>query len=205
MSVRIYIEGGGDSKDLHIRCREGFRRLLEKCGFEGRMPRLFESGSGYAALQDFTPALAGSASSGIYPMLLIDSEEPIATPSSPSQVWDHIVARWRGCRPPGSADDQAQAMVTCVETWVLADRGALRHHYGSELQESPLLPETGLEARARGDVQDALERATRNCGRDRSYAKGRRSFVILAELDPETLKLHLPHFVSFLQALDRHS
>ena len=38
VSVRIYIEGGGDSKDLQSRCREGFRKLIEKTGFEGRMP-----------------------------------------------------------------------------------------------------------------------------------------------------------------------
>ncbi len=40
MSATIFLEGGGDSKELHIRCREGFRQLLEKCGFKGRMPRL---------------------------------------------------------------------------------------------------------------------------------------------------------------------
>ena len=27
----IYLEGGGDSNQLKIRCREGFRKLLEKC------------------------------------------------------------------------------------------------------------------------------------------------------------------------------
>jgi hypothetical protein len=43
VSAYIYVEGGGagaDSKDVDIRCREGFRKLLENCGFEGRMPRL---------------------------------------------------------------------------------------------------------------------------------------------------------------------
>ena len=28
MRITIYIEGGGDSKELHTRCREGFRRLF---------------------------------------------------------------------------------------------------------------------------------------------------------------------------------
>ncbi len=36
----IYLEGGGESKELHSRCREGFRKLLEKNGFKGNMPRL---------------------------------------------------------------------------------------------------------------------------------------------------------------------
>ena len=30
MKKVIYLEGGGDSKELHTRCREGFRKLLEK-------------------------------------------------------------------------------------------------------------------------------------------------------------------------------
>ena len=41
----IYLEGGGESKELHSRCREGFRKLLEKNGFKGNMPRLVACGS----------------------------------------------------------------------------------------------------------------------------------------------------------------
>lgn len=43
MSAVLYLEGGAsgaDSKELQIRCREGFRKLLEKSGHKGRMPRL---------------------------------------------------------------------------------------------------------------------------------------------------------------------
>ena len=32
VGARIYLEGGGDSKDGKVRCREGFRKLLKKCG-----------------------------------------------------------------------------------------------------------------------------------------------------------------------------
>ena len=38
VSAYIYVEGGGtgeQSKDVDIRCREGFCKLLEKCGFTG--------------------------------------------------------------------------------------------------------------------------------------------------------------------------
>ena len=40
VGARIYLEGGGDSKDGKVRCREGFSKLLRKCGLSGRMPRL---------------------------------------------------------------------------------------------------------------------------------------------------------------------
>ena len=42
---RIYVEGGGDAKDLRTRCREGFHKLLENAGFTGRVPRIVASGS----------------------------------------------------------------------------------------------------------------------------------------------------------------
>ena len=61
MSATIYLEGGAsgaDSKDLQIRCREGFRKLLEKCDYKGRMPRLFACGARDAAFDGFKIAVA---------------------------------------------------------------------------------------------------------------------------------------------------
>ena len=44
MSTVIYLEGGGDSKELRVRCREGFRKLLEKTVQGAQMPRLVACG-----------------------------------------------------------------------------------------------------------------------------------------------------------------
>jgi hypothetical protein len=62
---------------------------------------------------------------------------------------------------------------------------------------------SGLENRSKDDVQKGLEDATRDCGRDRQYAKGKRSFRVLAELDPEALKGQLPHFERFCGMLEK--
>ena len=62
MSTTLYLEGGAsgaDSKDQQIRCREGFRKLLEKCDYKKRMPRLFACGSRDAAFDDFKIAHGG--------------------------------------------------------------------------------------------------------------------------------------------------
>ncbi|MFO7802400.1 MAG: hypothetical protein R6V55_08915 [Desulfovermiculus sp.] len=53
MGAVIFIEGGGDSKDLHLECRKAFRMLLEKTGFSGRMPRLVACGGRDDAYDDF--------------------------------------------------------------------------------------------------------------------------------------------------------
>lgn len=103
MSARIYIEGGGDSKELHIRCRAGFRQLLESCGFGGRMPRLISCGGRGAVFDDFKTAQA-NASEGEYVAMLIDSEEPLA---NIEQTWAHLKQRKQdGWDRPPDADDE---------------------------------------------------------------------------------------------------
>jgi hypothetical protein len=184
--TRIYLEGGGDTRDTLARCREGFRKLLENCGFTGRMPRLFASGGRGTAYDDFKTAHESSVA-GDYVAMLIDSEEPMA---DIEKTWAHLAKYGPGKKPKGAHDDQVLLMVTCMETWIVADRAALAAHYGAELREKALSPLVNLEDRQRHDVQDCLTRATRKCGN--AYAKGKRSFEILKKLDPEALAKQLP-------------
>ena len=198
MRAVIYVEGGGDSKELHTRCREGFRKLLEKCGFKGRMPRLSACGGRDAVFDDFSIAHA-SGRTGDYVAMWIDGEEPVA---DIEKAWEHLrnvttVTPWS--RPAGASDDQILFMTTCMETWIVADRTTLEEHYGSDLQESALPPLERLEQRARDEVQDKLVRATRNCSN--AYAKGKRSFGILGKLAPSPLREHLLSFVRVLRVL----
>jgi hypothetical protein len=96
VSARIYLEGGGDSKDLHIRCRQGFRRLLDNAGFKGRLPRLTARGGRDAVFGNFQTGHATKGNSG-YVALLIDSEEPLGDLEA---AWQHLHRRdgWRGTR-----------------------------------------------------------------------------------------------------------
>ncbi|NCC53717.1 MAG: DUF4276 family protein [Spartobacteria bacterium] len=189
VSAYIYIEGGGDSKELHIKCREGFRRLLERCGFSGRMPRLVACGGRGSAFDDFSTAHA-DAGVGDYIALWVDSEDPMA---DIEKAWDHLRARDGWIAPDGSDDEQVLLMVTCMETWIVTDRTVLQDHYGDRLQESALPAPGNMETRTRNAVQDALIHATRKCSN--AYAKGKRSFEILAKLDPSVLREHLSGFV----------
>jgi hypothetical protein len=188
MALTIYIEGGGDGRDLKIRCRRGFRKLLEKMNLP-RMPGTVACGGRGIAFDKFETAVA----SGDDAVLLVDSEDPVRGRTA----WAHLKARDDWDQPTGTRDDQAQLMVTSMETWIVADHDALRRVFGADLRENALPPLVNLEARSRQDVLLSLQRATRDCGRDRMYRKGDRSFEVLAELDPTTLKEHLPHFKTF--------
>jgi hypothetical protein len=196
VSSTIYLEGGGDAKDLQVRCRKGFNALLQSCGFAGRMPRLVASGGRETALSDFKTAHAGSAATDFVAML-IDSEEPV---EDVEETWRHLAARDDWPRPEGAQDDQVLFMTTCMETWIVGDRKTLSAHYGPKLQASALPSLQNLEQRRRDEVQKALTRATRNC--TNAYAKGERSFRVLAKLDPETLEAHLPSFARMRRILN---
>ncbi len=195
----MFIEGGGDSKEVQIRCREGFRKLLERCGFAGRMPHLVACGGRSATYNDFVHA-HGNAKADSFIALLVDSEDPVADIEAP---WVHLSGRdgdrWK--KPQGAKDEQVLLMTTCMETWIVTDREVLRAHYGSQLQKSALPALVDLESRARGQVQDALVHATRGCSN--KYRKGKRSFKLLGELTPDTLTTHLPSFARARRILER--
>ena len=171
MKVTIYVEGGGESKYQHIQCRKGFRKHLEKSGFSGKMPSISACGGRNAAFDDFKTATKSKLPTD-YPILLVDSEDPIAENIT---SWNHLRTRDGWIPPNGVSDEQAQLMVTCMETWIMADRVVLREVFGAPLQENALLSEVNLEQYGRHQVQLALEHATRNCDR-KAYKKGKRSF-----------------------------
>ena len=199
MSTILYLEGGGsgpDSKELQVRCREGFRKLLEKCSFTGRLPRLFACGGRDAVFGDFLTAHQTKVA-GDYVAMWLDSEEPLTDLEA---AWEHLKARDGWLQPAAAEDEQVLFMTTCMETWIVADRAALTEHYGSRLQESALPPLVELEQRGRHDIQDRLAHATRECSN--AYTKGKRSFDILADLTPATLDQHLPSFVRVYRILD---
>lgn len=197
MTAYLYLEGGGDSKELHARCREGFRKLLERCGFARRMPRLVACGPRGAAYDAFITAHGGAAG-GAYVALLVDSEDPVADVNDP---WAHLLWRDGWVRPAGARDEQAFLMVTSMETWIACDRAALTARYGARLQTSALPSLANLESRPRAEVLRTLEHATRSA--PRPYAKGAEAFALLARLDQRTLRQHLPSFARMVTILDR--
>lgn len=192
MSAYVYIEGGGvgpDSKDVNIRCREGFRKLLERCGFAGRMPRLVACGGRTAAFDGFKTAHRANAA-GSFTGLWIDSEEPLLDLEA---TWHHLQEHDQWKQPANAVDEQVLFMTTCMETWFVADQTALQAYFKNKLQVSALLPLNDLENRSRQSVQQSLTDATRDCSN--AYSKGTKSYEILGRLSPVIMEQYLPSFV----------
>ena len=97
-----------------------------------------------------------------------------------------------GPRPDGVADDQCHLMVQIMESWFLADRGALEEFYGQGYRGNALPQHPQIEQIAKQDVLNGLDRAARDTSK-RGYNKGSHSFEILAKLDPEKVQNASPH------------
>lgn len=188
MSAIIYLEGGGDSNELHRRCREGFRKLLEKTLPGVPKPKLAACGGRAAAFNDFKTALR-RAGANDFVGLLIDSEDPLADIET---TWSHLQQRDGWAKPRIATDRQVLFMATCMETWIVADITTLRTYYLQGFQERTLPALDNLEERSRDEIQSALARATHNC--TNAYTKGKRSFAVLAQLNPAVLESRLPSF-----------
>ena len=205
MNVKIFVEGGGDSKEQILGCREGFRKLIEKAGFaRPKSPSITACGGRGRAYDKFKTAVTVG---GEYALLLVDSEDPVKNADESPDAdapWKHLKVRDGWEQPAGANNDQAQLMATCMETWIVTDQTALAEFFGQHFQRTALPPLPQIEQQSRQKVQQTLEHATRNCGKDRRYAKGKKSFEVLAALDPAVLEKHLPHFRRLVATLRRN-
>jgi len=134
--------------------------------------------------------------SGEIPLLLVDSEGPVAASDT---VWRHLKKRDGWHRPTGASDDQAFLMVQVTETWFLADRELLRSYFDEHFTDAPLRAWSSLEAVPKATVLNALDRATAGCAK--RYSKGKASYELLGKLNPALVRIACPHAKDLLDRL----
>jgi len=196
VTVKVYVEGGGDTDSLRSKCREGFRGFLEKAGFEGRMPRIVACGGRISAYEHFKTACEAEQPA----LLLVDSEE-IVTIASP---WMHLKQR-KGdefVKPANATDDHCHLMVVCMESWFLADKEKLTAFFNPDFSAKALPQNQNIESISKKDVFDGLKKATAHCKTKKPYDKGDHSFDILAIISPEKVANASPWAKRFLEKLN---
>lgn len=200
MSVKVYVEGGGDSNQLRRQCRDGFREFFEKAGLKGRMPRVVACGSRQRAYDQFCAAIDEAETDGFI-VLLVDSETAVTAGDSP---WEHLKKRDNWTQPSAAADDSAQLMVQCMEAWFVADRQSLGVYFGKDFNAAALPARDDVEAIAKDDLERTLKQATRPCSKGKgTYRKGRHSFDLLGCLEPNKVMEASPHARRLIDALRR--
>lgn len=91
-------------------------------------------------------------------------------------------------------------MVQKMEAWFIADRNALRNHFGAGFRESALPGNPNVEEVSIQDIDNALRNATRECAKQR-YSKGRDDVGLLNELNPATVYDACPNFARLIDFL----
>lgn len=188
MSVAIYVEGGGDSRQLKADCREGFRKFFENAGLAGRMPRVHACGSRDRAFDRFCTKLARPETEKSSVLLLVDSEEAVQGQGP----WSHLERRDRWKRPADAADDNVHLMVQCMESWFLADAENVAAFFGKGFRRASLPKNPNIEEIATSEVASSLKKATKQC-KSGPYSKGHHSFRVLAVIRPKRVEAALPH------------
>lgn len=202
--VKLYVEGGGETAALKTACREGFTTFITKAGLT-RRPRVVACGSRQDAYDSFCTAIAN----GQRAFLLVDSEAPVATQSQQGDPaawnpWLHLKHRpgdnWD--QPPGSADADCHLMVQCMESWILADREALKGFFGQGFKANQLPPSgSPSESIGKDTIYQALARSTQDCKTKAQYGKGEHSFKLLISIDPAKVGDASPWAKRFIDTL----
>ncbi len=200
MSIKIYVEGGGNGHKLKIECRQGFSKFFEKAGLAGRMPAIVACGSRNDAYDSFCTALKRPKENQL-PLLLVDSEAPVT--KTPDEPWAHLLARDKWQKPNGATDDDVYLMMECMESWFLADPGCLKDYFGQGFREKSLPKTTKVETISKKQVFDSLKMATRNAQPKGEYGKGKHSFGILGSIDPNKVRSVAPGVEKLLKKLKK--
>lgn len=205
--IAIYVEGGGDTPDQKAELRRGLDGLLDNVKSKAREKRLrwklIPSGGRRTTYEAFINALHTNPDS--INVLLVDSETLIAAATGDTdQDADVRVAhltqhdRWDLAEVH---PQRVHLMVQCMETWIVADRDALRNFYGQGFAPNSLPRRENLEEEPKEDVYDKLMMATRATQKG-EYGKIRHASLLLQRINPTQVAAHCPRFAILMRWLE---
>jgi hypothetical protein len=186
--IRIYFEGGGDSRLLWHTLRKGFGEFLDPLRRLARDRRigwsLIPCGPRPETFKEFMIGLRTHPDS--FNVLLVDSEREVSL--SP---WKHL-EKWDKFSPPGVPEDRYHFMVQTVEAWLIADPETLAKFYGQDFRRKLLPPQPDVETIPKNDVLAALERATHPTKKGK-YKKIEHCAELLQRLDSSRVRSRARH------------
>lgn len=194
MSIRIYVEGGGETSRQKATLRRGFVAFFQKAGL---CPTVIPCGSRNDAYADYCQAVHDFPEDAI--LLLVDSED---RPSEDCTRWQYLQQR-DGWRRPGSVtDENCHLMVQVMETWLVADADALARYYGGEFDANMLPRRSNLEEEPKAQVFRKLNHAVRATPK-KGYRKIDDGAGLLASIDPAKVRGRAPHCEMLFARLER--
>jgi hypothetical protein len=195
VAVRVYVEGGGDTKAQRGPLRIALKQWLEEAIPGAPAITVVACGGRSSAFEDFAEAVKDHPDA--FCILLVDSEAPVAT----ADRWRHVKDRQGdGWAPPrGVGEDNLHFMAQTMETWLCADPDALAEFFGPGFARSKLPQRKDLEDEPKADVAAKLAAASAPSHRG-PYHKGR-DLALLGRVSPTRVQDRCPHAKSFVGAV----
>lgn len=196
-AVWVFVEGGGHSGSEQTEIRRGFSKLFSKVLGTHSKPTVIACGPRDQALREWRCALESHPR--VRCILLVDSEAHVQEGIAP---WAHVRRGdgdgWE--KPDSATEDQLHFMVHCMESWFLADPGALDAFYGQGFQRSALPAREDVEGISKRHLHNALQRATRGAKTKGSYDKAH-GFTLIGLIDPAKIRAASPWAARFFDHL----
>ena len=184
--VRIYIEGGGESKDTKAFLRQGFSSFFKKLVQVAQSKKIKWNitlcGSRNNAFRDFKNALEAHPNAFI--ILLVDSEAPVKLKQRP---WEHLKSRDNWDSPAGVDETHCYLMVQGMEAWFMADIDTLKNFYGQGFKEKAIPKKSNVETIEKDLLEPNLKAATRDTSKG-EYQKIKHASKLLGMLDVDKVR-----------------
>ena len=185
--VRIYIEGGGESKDTKAFLRQGFSSFFKKLVQVAQSKKIKWNitlcGSRNNAFRDFKNALEDRPNAFI--ILLVDSEAPVKLKQRP---WEHLKSRDNWDSPAGVDETHCYLMVQAMEAWFMADIDTLKIFYGQGFKENAIPKNTNVEMIEKDLLERSLKAARRDTKSKGEYKKIQHASKLLEMLDVDKVR-----------------
>jgi hypothetical protein len=183
--IRIYIEGGGDSKDTKARLRRGFsgffKELVQVACSKKIKWNITVCGSRNNAFRDFKNALPDHPNAFI--ILLVDSEAPVTQPP-----WEHLKSRDNWDAPAGVDETHCYLMVQTMEAWFMADIDTLKKFYGQGFKENAIPRKSNVETIEKDLLERSLKAASCDTKSKGEYQKIQHASKLLEILDVDKVR-----------------
>ncbi len=187
MSVRVYVEGGGNNKDTLKRCNEGFASYCQKLAPASRHPGIVACGGRQRAFDRFKTAVESSQGSDVC-VLLVDAEANVTSANPVRHLHDRD-----GWDFPALGRHRVFLMVQAMEAWFLADRESLAAFYDGGFLVNSLPANQNIEAICKEDLEPSLKHASAPTRTKGEYHKVKHGFALLAVIDPAKVEQASPH------------
>ena len=189
--IRIYMEGGGDSKGTWGKIREGMDAFLseqKQCARDaGVKVRVIPRGGRRQTYDDFLTGC--DANPDALNLLLVDAEAPVAATRTPKQ---HLQTREGDKWPCPGPDDRYHLMVQTMEAWFMADQDAVAAFYGQGFNRNALRGNPQVEQIPKLDLEQKLKAATKATKKE-TYHKIKHGAELLKKIDPSKVRAAAPY------------